>query len=295
MNTTVGAFARWWICVVVVLATAWPAVAQDSQPAKPTKQPWAEYQKLSDEDHSASIRMSGDADLANAAFTQRFRPGTPEPDSDHAREAEKVRAMYQAVLDRFPGTEKAAYTALQMAGFYQHIGQWDKALEMRKDVAFMYERTPYGPKAALAIGLTYIQGRDKDADAAIEWLRKIPMPDDLPYDEPFDHRNIESRYPYLSREEQMKRGTAAFKREDMVRQYINAQQSIIRVLLMMQDKPDEAKIIRDDLKELFPYFKDSIDRDWDTQVRMAESAAKEKARREAAAARRATTGPAEGK
>jgi len=271
MHTEIGTVARWWFGVGAVVLAVLVIAPVAGQTTKPAKTPWAAYTKLSQDEHSASVRMSGDADLARADFEKRYawHPGaTEKPDSDDAKkEATKVLAAYQAVLDLYPGTEITAYTAIRMAGFYGYIGQPDKTLDVMKDVAFMYERTPYGPKVAFELGLHYIQ-REKKPEEAIEWLRKIPMPDGLPIE---DSKKLDET------------GGA----------YIRAQLQVIKAILVLQDKPDEAKIVLDDLKELFPFFADSLDQNWKGLLEEAESVAREKAKRQPAATQpRATTRPA---
>jgi len=253
-----------WLCVAVVVATVCPAAAQETQPAK---LPWEGYTflNLSSEEHAALMQRVEDADLAWEDFRKRYPKdsATTKPASDDAnQEAANVLAAYQTVLDRYPGSKMAAYAATRMAGFYNDLGQPDKSLEMLKDVAHMYQRTPDGQQTAITIGLHYAQHAKKPAEA-IAWFKKVPMPDGLPITDPDD------------------------KRRDTGSEYFLAQQHIAKVTLLQLGKPDEAKIIFDDLGELYPIHKDDLERSWKFLTEEAESAAREAAKRKSA-----TTQPA---
>ena len=212
MHTTFGTPSRDWLCGCVVVAlfvAAGPALAQDTKPAK--------------EERSSSMKVRGSADRMRAAFESRFSSHSLDPDrkgvdSDEAKEeAKHVIAAFQAELDH-PDAKVVVYTTLRLAGFYNYLGQQDKAMEVMKELASVYENTPHEPRIAFSIGLQYAQGNKKDPDAAIEWFRKVPMPDNFPID---DHE----------------------KHNETAQRYMAAQMMIANVTLIQLGKRDEAKII----------------------------------------------------
>ena len=85
-----------------------------------------------------------------------------------------VRA-YQEIISRYRYTEIAAASALSLSGFYQYLGQFDKAAEISAQTAKELAGTHEGAKAAFNTGLIHAQARHQPAEA-IEWFARIPKP-----------------------------------------------------------------------------------------------------------------------
>jgi tetratricopeptide (TPR) repeat protein len=226
--------------VLGVAALAVPGIsgAEDS-PAPPR----AELRQLRDQEYAEAQLAADAADRLRAAFETRYpwRPANLiKPSSEEARpDAEKVVAAYALVVDSYPNTAQAARAGIRWSGFYQYLGRTAQALDKAQEVAILYEGTEYGPGAAYAVGLLYLQAAHSPA-AAREWFEKIPRPN-------ANAVVAESDY------------------DDRETLYLAAQQQIARCDFIL-GRRDAARERFDRLAERYPMYRDALRREYEMQA-----------------------------
>lgn len=113
------------------------------------------------------------ADLLRAAY-ERPRQGPKGAEKDEGEFA-KVVVAYADAIERYSGTDIAAYCQVRLAGFYQFGREYDKAAKVLSDLAQRYAGTEYEARAYFSSGLMHLQARH-DPASALPWFEKVPAP-----------------------------------------------------------------------------------------------------------------------
>jgi hypothetical protein len=176
---------------ICVLALLWPAMAasQDGRPARPLRQ-------LSETEHREAAEGTSRADRMRANFTDRVRalrdkaieegrPPPPPGTGPFEREADEIVRAYEELIERYRGSEIAAYATMRLAGFHQQLGRFDEAAKLHGAAASEFAGTSQEARIAFNTGLTHAQGRNDQVEA-MKWFAQVPKPENAstrPYDE----------------------------------------------------------------------------------------------------------------
>ena len=154
-------------------------------------------------------------------------PTAPEA----AEERERIVSARKEIMEKYRGTDVAAYCALRLTGFYKYCRELDKAVDQAKEVAREFAGTPYEVKAHFSLGATYLQSL-RDPREAAKWFARIPRPGTAETIDPAHY-------------------------DEAAKMYLSAQKQIAKCELEM-GKPDRAARRYERLEGMFPQFKEEL-------------------------------------
>jgi len=129
----------------------------------------AKVQPLTGQNRIAANQARNKADLLQADYNSKNRPGPPKDIKAWAR----VILAYKDAIEKFPVTEIAAYCRVRLSGFYQYTNDYDRKIRELAEVGRIFEGTNHQAKVYIEIGLTYLQGHHNPAKA-IPWFQAVP-------------------------------------------------------------------------------------------------------------------------
>jgi len=223
------------LLVVAVLLLNDPAMAgegQSSGPPIPTKKLWGrQYAEASAATSRADVMRAELEKRMPAAKGPAARKQGPSPTpGEFEAEVAGVERAYQEVIDGYPHTERAAYCALRLSGFYQYQGKYDEGLELSAKTADEFAGSREGLEAAFSTGLMHAQTWG-DYTQARNWFLRIPKPDNPP--------------------------GAPYDKEDNL--YLAAQEQLMKCELRLgRDTQAERRSL--ELRQTFPQFGDQLER-----------------------------------
>ena len=175
-----------FILIAMLLTLASASAIAEPQVAKPAAGPAPGNQNINanknaaqtEEDRNHQLYIDAvlardRADLKRSDFESKNRDG---PVAKTATvEFEQVVAAYQEAINRPVSSPEirnvVLYCYLRLAGAFQHVQQFDKAIEQATKAANQFAGTPEEVEATMAVGLIYLQAVH-DPNKAIEWLKK---------------------------------------------------------------------------------------------------------------------------
>jgi tetratricopeptide (TPR) repeat protein len=158
------------------------------------------------------------------------------------RDYNKVISTYREIIDKYEGTEIAAYCQIRICATYEHLGQYQEAIRQAEITSQKYSGTSYEPMAYLYIGNLYLQSI-KDPNTAIKWFEKIPKP---------DNENLDGTVP---RE----------KYDEANMNYVSAQNKIATCEIKLGKAQDAIKRY-EELSQRYPQYKDVFERHKKTEL-----------------------------
>lgn len=147
--------------------------AKDAGPEAQPKTAADKAQEDRDRSLNEVLAARDQADLTRASYERANKPG---PVPTEAKEAfEQEVAAYAKAIDRplaSPEVIKVvAYCHLRLAGAYQYVQQFDKAIEQGKMAARVSAGTAQEVDATYAVGLIYLQAMH-DRKQALTWFKR---------------------------------------------------------------------------------------------------------------------------
>ena len=135
------------------------------------------------------------ADQLRAGYEAAHRAGPADKPDEAAESAFRTaEAAYQDVLDKYPGTDIAAYCYLRLAGLYQYHRDHARMTELLQDMAARFAGTEYESQAYFTLGLMHLQALH-DPKSAAPWFEKVAPPpgadpDGTVPDKKYDHTHV---------------------------------------------------------------------------------------------------------
>ena len=155
-----------WEVGLLLAGCAVLAGERDEPPRPPLRQ-------LTGEELREARAARDRADLLRAAY-ERPRQGPKGAEKDEGEFA-KVVVAYADAIEKYSGTDIAAYCQVRLAGFYQFGKEYDKAAKVLSDLAQRYAGTEHANTACFECGLHYLQARH-DPASALPWFEKVSAP-----------------------------------------------------------------------------------------------------------------------
>ncbi len=159
------------------------------------------------------------------------------------KDYQEVISAFKEIVNKYEGTEVAAYCQLRLTVPYQCLRQHQEAILQAQIAAKKFAGTSYEAKAYSRIGDIYLQNL-KDLNKAIEWYNKIPQP---------KIKKIEGRSPQA----------VEYREAEM--QYTSAQLKIADCKIRL-GKAQEAIQIFDNLSQQYPEQKNTFEHDKKMQL-----------------------------
>jgi len=169
----------------------------------------------------------------------------PFPDKHDEAAFAEVVAAYKEVMEKYPGTDIAAYCQLRLTGLYQFRRDYDRATELLKGLARRYAGTEHETEAYFSLGLLHLQARH-DPAAALPWFAKVVAPPGAREDGTVPEKNYSPAHGL----------------------YISAQQQLAKCEIRL-GKPDEAARRYEALARRYPQYAKSFAHALRFQVRSA--------------------------
>ncbi|MBN1973198.1 MAG: HEAT repeat domain-containing protein [Sedimentisphaerales bacterium] len=227
----------------------WPVVAvkgeQKSLIYKEFRQlSWKELNEARDARNAADLKLQKCKDLYLKVTPEDFAHLAKDPNwldvkprsLQEINDFKEVISDYQNIVNKYEGTEIAAYCRHNISAAYQFQRKYDEAIKQAKITAEMFAGTTYETRSYNTIGLIYLQGLH-DPKNAIEWFYKIP-----------NHGS-------------MSKGIEPDQYNKAVSTYISAQQSIIRCEIELgRVKIAQRRV--EGLSQKFPQQKENLERDF---------------------------------
>jgi hypothetical protein len=195
--------------------------------------------RLWGKEYSEAVSDREQADRLRAGLEKRLLEASQKNKPDQNQidvETVGVVRAYQKIMRRYPHTEIAAASALSLSGFYQFLGQFDKAAANAEQATKEFAGTREGAKAAFNTGLIHASARHDPAEA-IKWFARVSKP--------------------------AKAAGASYDEEAKL--YLSAQQQLLKCELLLGNDA-KAKARADKLKQVFPQFAGELDRSYQFEV-----------------------------
>ena len=171
-----------------IIASAYAASSEKSKPEYPI---FREFRPLFEDELAQAHAERNAADKMLQEYMDLYLTPSPEdfaamakdplafenkpPSVQQIRDFYKVIDAYREVIDKYEGTEIAAYCQLRIDAPYKYIKDYDEARLQNQIAAIKYAGTSYEPRAYSSIGLMYLQHFHEPL-MAIAWFNKIPNP-----------------------------------------------------------------------------------------------------------------------
>ena len=153
--------------VVALLLTGCAVLAGEGEPPRPP------LRELTGPELRDAQQMRDRADLLRAAYEgpRQGPKGAPKDEGEFA----KVVVAYADAIEKYSGTDIAAYCQVRLAGFYQFGKEYDKAAKVLGDLVQRYAGTKHADTACFEFGLHCLQARH-DPASALPWFDKVAAP-----------------------------------------------------------------------------------------------------------------------
>ncbi|MBM4039959.1 MAG: hypothetical protein FJ290_15760 [Planctomycetes bacterium] len=226
---------RVWAVALLLIGCA--VLAGEGEPPRPP------LRELTGPELRDAQQMRDRADLLRAAY-ERPRQGPKGAEKDEGEFA-KVVVAYADAIEKYSGSDIAAYCQVRLAGFYQFGREYDKATKVLSDLAQRYAGTEHEAQAYFTLGLMHLQARH-DPASALPWFQKVPAPPTAGDDGAVPDRS--------------------YGQPDKL--YLSSQQSAARCEIRLGKPADAARRI-EALGKRYPQYKKSIDGSLRWEVRSA--------------------------
>jgi tetratricopeptide (TPR) repeat protein len=119
------------------------------------------------------------------------------------RDFERSASAYKEIVDKYEGTEIAAYTQLRLCEPYRYMGQYQEAVSQAQKAAEIFVGTIYETKAYHRAGMIYLQDL-REAQRAADWFEKITKPaNNKTNGAVTTEKNDQNHWLYLSAQQQI--------------------------------------------------------------------------------------------